>query len=69
MLKLIYDKKNNCYVLDIKEQYIVGTDDIGECKEIALELINTHINEYINNRLRMHVEVEVVPTVQAPLEV
>ena len=65
MLKLFYDKKTNCYVLDIKEQYIIGTDDIGECKEMALDLINIHINEYINNRLSMHVE----PMVQASLEV
>lgn len=65
MLKLFYDKKTNCYVLDIKEQYIIGTDDIGECKEMTLDLINTHINEYINNRLSMHVE----SMVQAPLEV
>lgn len=65
MLKLFYDKKTNCYVLDIREQYIIGTDDIGECKEIALDLINTHIDEYINNRLSMHIE----PTAQASLEV
>lgn len=67
MLKLFYDKKSNCYVLDIREQYIVGTDNIGECKEKMLDLISTHIDEYVSNRLSMHVEVE--PTVQAPLEV
>ena len=63
MLKLFYDKQTNCYVLDIREQYIIGTDDIGECKEMALDLINTHIDEYINNRLSM---MEVEPTVQVP---
>ena len=55
----------NCYVLDIKEQYIVGTDDIRECKEMVLDLINTHIDEYINNRLSMMIE----PTVRAPFGV
>lgn len=64
MLKLFYDKKTNCYVLDIKEQYIVGTDDIGECKEMVLDMISNHINEYVNKRLSM-----IEPTVQAPLEV
>ena len=59
MLKLFYDKKTNCYVLDIKEQYIIGTDNIGECKEIALDLISTHIDAYINNRLSMMIEDEV----------
>ena len=65
MLKLFYDKKTNCYVLDIKEQYIVGTDDIGECKEMVLNMISTHMNEYVNSRLGMMIE----PTVRAPLEV
>ena len=65
MLKLFYNKKMNCYVLDIKEQYIVGTDDIRECKEMVLDLINTHIDEYINNRLSMMIE----PTVRAPFGV
>ena len=68
MLKLFYDKKTNCYVLDIKEQYIVGTDDIGECKEMVLNMISNHMNEYVNKRLSMHIE-PVEPTVQAPLEV
>ena len=65
MLKLFYDKKSNCYVLDIREQYIAGTNNIGECKEIMLDLISTHIDEYVSNRLSMHIE----PTVQASLEV
>ena len=69
MLKLFYDKKSNCYVLDIKEQYVAGTDNIGECKEIMLDLISTHMDVYINNRLSMMIEdVEVEPTVQTPLE-
>ena len=68
MLKLFYDKKTNCYVLDIKEQYIVGTDDIGECKEMVLNMISNHMNEYVNKRLSMHIE-PVEPTVQAPFEV
>ena len=68
MLKLFYDKKTNCYVLDIKEQYIVGTDDIGECKEMVLNMISNQMNEYVNKRLSMHIE-PVEPTVQAPLEV
>ena len=69
MLKLFYDKKSNCYVLDIREQYIAGTDNIGECKEIMLDLISTHMDVYINNRLSMMIEdVEVEPTVQTPLE-
>ena len=62
MLKLFYNKRANCYVLDIREQYIIDTDDIGECKKKILDLVNTHIDEYIKNRL-------VEPTVQAPLEV
>ena len=56
MLKLFYDKQTNCYVLNIKEQYIVGTDNIGECKEMVLDMIESNIDEYVNKRLSMQCE-------------